>query len=254
MANSHHVVGTGERRVIALSGWFGSADGWGPFPNYLDGGRFSYAFMDYRGYGGSRGVAGEYTLAEISADTLALADELGWDRFSLIGHSMGGPAIERVLADAPDRVEKLVGIAPVPASGFPFDDDGWKLFDGAADSPENRRAIIDFTTGNRNTGVWLDQMVQHSLTTSDRDAFAAYLPAWGKTDFHAEIEGNPAVADKPVQVIVGEHDPALSQQLMLNTWLRYHPRAQLEVMANAGHYPMHETPIALATSLEKFLL
>lgn len=247
MVNTHHVVGTGEHKVVALNGWFGSADGWGPFTGYLDQSAFSYAFLDYRGYGGSRGVPGEYTLEEISADALELVDHLGWDTFSLVGHSMGGAAAARILADAPDRVRKLVGISPVPSTGFPFDEAGWALFDGAADSPENRRTIIDFTTGNRNTGVWLDQMVQHSLSTSDRDAFAAYLVAWGKADFAVEPAGTP------VKLIAGQHDPALGEEFVRSAWLSAFPDAEVEVMANAGHYPMFETPVALATSVEKFL-
>lgn len=253
MANSHQIVGTGPHKVIALHGWFGSAAGWGPLVDYLDGDTFAYAFMDVRGYGGARDRAGEYTASEVAADTLELADELGWERFSLIGHSMGGVWISRVLADAPQRVAKMVGISPVPSSGFPFDDAGWALFDGAADSLDNRRAIIDFTTGNRNSGVWLDRMVQHSLSTSERDAFAGYLPSWGRVDFHDEITGNPQAAEVPVKVIIGEHDPALNAELMLGTWLKYHPRADLEILANAGHYPMYETPVALATSIEAFL-
>lgn len=31
-------------------------------------------------------------MPEAAADALALADELGWDRFSLVGHSMSGQA------------------------------------------------------------------------------------------------------------------------------------------------------------------
>jgi pimeloyl-ACP methyl ester carboxylesterase len=56
-----------------------------------------------------------------------------------------------------------------------------------------------------------------------------------------------------VKVIVGEHDPALSAAVMEQTWLAFYPNAELEVLANAGHYPMFETPVALATSIEEFL-
>ena len=92
-------------------------------------------------------------------------------------------------------------------------------------------------------------MVAASLAGSDEEAFAAYLPAWAKTDFHAQIQGNPV----PIKVIVGENDPALGAAAMKDTYLQWYPNAILDVMANAGHYPMNETPVALATSIEKFL-
>lgn len=249
MANPYKVIGSGDRKVIALHGWFGDRNAYAAMWPYLDGGAFSYAFMDYRGYGEAKELKGSYTIEEIAADALGVADELGWERFSLIGHSMGGKAIQRVLLDAPGRVEKLIGITPVPASAVPMDEAGWALFSGAADEPGNRRAIIDFTTGNRLTGVWLDAMVRTSLAVSTRDAFAAYLDAWVKTDLQAAIAGNPV----PVKVIAGEHDAALGPDTMRATWMQWYPNAELDVFANAGHYPMDETPVALATSIEQFL-
>lgn len=249
MANSHVVVGSGEHPVVALHGWFGSARGWGALPDYLDGSRFTYAFMDCRGYGGSRDVAGSYTVAEVAGDVIALADELGWSDFSLIGHSMSGKYVQRVLVDAPQRVRRLIGISPVMAGAFPWDDDSWALFDGAADSRDNRYAIIDFTTGNRLTATFVNAVTQHSLDHSTRDAFAAYLQAWGKEDFAGEVKGDAA----PVKLIVGEHDPALGAGTMEQLVMPSYPDAELEVLANAGHYSMFETPVALATSIEEFL-
>ena len=55
-------------------------------------------------------------------------------------------------------------------------------------------------------------------------------------------------------MIAGEHDPALGEATCKATWLQHYPNATLEVMANAGHYPMDETPIALATVIERFLM
>ncbi|MGA5300475.1 alpha/beta fold hydrolase [Nucisporomicrobium flavum] len=242
-------VGSGPVHVLALHGWFGSSRGWGFLPQLIDPDRFTWAFPDYRGYGERRDVAGEHSIAEISRDALAVADDLGWDRFAVVGHSMGGSAAQHVLADAPDRVTHLVGISPVPAGGVPFDEQGWGLFDSAANDRASRKAIIDLTTGNRLSSHWLDTMVDESLASSTVEAFGAYLPAWARTDFADRVAGNPV----PALAIVGEHDPALGAATMRATWLTAYPNARLEILAEAGHYAMYETPVRLASLLDEFL-
>ncbi|PRY29864.1 pimeloyl-ACP methyl ester carboxylesterase [Pseudosporangium ferrugineum] len=242
-------VGGGPVHVLALHGWFGSARGWGGLPRLIDGARFTWAFPDYRGYGERRDVPGDHSIAEISRDALAVADELGWDRFAVVGHSMGGSAAQHLLADAPGRVTHLVGISPVPAGGVPFDEESWALFDGAARDPGARKAIIDLTTGNRQSSYWLDLMVRHSVEASTVEAFGAYLGSWARTDFTERVAGNPV----PALAVVGEHDPALGAATMRATWMTTYPNARLEVIAEAGHYAMEEAPVRLATILEQFL-
>jgi len=249
LSNTIVAVGSGPHKVLALHGWFGSAEGWGPLVDVLDRTRFTYAFMDYRGYGGSKQLQGRYTLEEIAGDALEAANRLVWRTFSLLGHSMGGAAIQHVLAAAPDRIQALVGVTPVPASGVPFDEQTWSLFSSAASTPAARRGILDFSTGNRLSGFWLDKMLARSLQDSTPEAFGAYLKSWAKTDISSRIRGNPV----PVKVLIGEHDPGLNEEFMRGTWLTYYPNASLEVLRNAGHYPMDETPVALATSIERFL-
>ena len=234
-------LGGGEHNVLMLHGWFGDETSFAPMQDALSLGEFTYAVMAYRGYGASRQQRGDYSIAEIAADALDLADALEWDTFSLVGHSMGGMAAQ--------RVRKIVAITPVPASGVPFDPETWKLFDGAAKSLDNRRAIIDFSTGGRLSRSWIDRIARHSAEGATVEAFAAYLQSWAKTDFSAAIKGNPV----PIKVIVGAHDQALTAEIMRATYLAFYPNAELEVMANAGHYPMNETPVALATSIEAFL-
>lgn len=249
MTIEHTLVGSGPVHVIALHGWFGSAGGWGWLPELIDREKYTYAFLDYRGYGARRDETGAYTIEEIARDAIELADQLGWDRFALLGHSMGGSAILRVFANAADRVTALIGISPVPASGVPFDENSWNLFDGAAQTDANRYAIIDLTTGNRQSATWIDQLVAFSVAASTREAFGAYLHSWAKDDFAAELP-TPAI---PVKAIVGEHDPALGADTMRATWLAQLPGCELDVQANAGHYAMYETPVALVTSIEKTL-
>jgi pimeloyl-ACP methyl ester carboxylesterase len=250
VASSYVTIGSGDHHVLAIHGWFGSARGWGSLPEFLDGSAYTWVFMDLRGYGDRRDTPGEFTVDEVAADTLSVADDLGWDRFSVVGHSMGAKFAHRVLLRAPERVRKLVGLNSVPAGGVPMDDDGWALFSGAATEPRNRAAIIDFSTGNKLTKTFINRVVQHSLDNSTTEAFAAYLQAWAKSDFSAQAKVDTTT---PVKLIVGVNDPALSADLMEQTWMVTFPDAELTILSDAGHYPMFESPVSLATSIEEFL-
>jgi pimeloyl-ACP methyl ester carboxylesterase len=244
-------VGTGPHRVMGLHGWFGSGQGWGQLPDYVDRSAGTWAFPDLRGYGDRRDEAGEHTVAEVARDTLAVADRLGWDRFSLVGHSMGAKYAQQVLVDAPDRVRALVSISGVPAGAVPLDEQGRALFTGAADERGNRRAIIDMTTGNRLPAAFVDGLVQHSLDVSDVEAFRDYFHAFCDEDIAAAVA---PVADRvPVLVVAGAHDAALGPDAARATWLQIYPRAELVVLAEAGHYPMYETPALLVAAVEEFL-
>jgi pimeloyl-ACP methyl ester carboxylesterase len=245
----HHVIGNGAHKVIVLHGWFGDETAHAPMYDALDRDAFTFAFPAYRGYGKSKHLTGDYSMREISADVRALADELGWKRFSLVGHSMGGMAIQRVYADAPDRVVKLVAITPVPASGVPFDEATWDTFSAAVNNSAAREGIIDFSTGKRHTKTWIGHIARQSEATATRAAFGGYLDAWVHSNFLDDIK----VRDVPVLAIVGEHDAAITPDVMKATYLATYPNAELMVMANAGHYPMNETPVALATAIQNFL-
>ncbi|MFE2879651.1 alpha/beta fold hydrolase [Streptomyces roseus] len=249
MAIAHRRIGTGPVRVIVLHDWFGTCANWGSALDYLDPEGFSYVFLDYRGYGDRRDVTGRYTLPEIADDVLALADEIGWDTFSLMGHSMGGKAIQQVLVRAPERVEKLIGINPVPAAPYEMDDATHALFHGAAGSAENRRTILDLVTGHRAGRHWLDRMVAHSLGVSRPEAFAAYFASWQPLDLSAAVKGSTV----PVLVLVGENDLALTPEVMRATWQVSFPDCRVHPVAGAGHYPPHETPVAFAAEVERFL-
>ena len=93
-------------------------------------------------------------------------------------------------------------------------------------------------------------MVRHSLENSNQAAFAAYLQAWAKTDFSGKVSQIPG---PPVKVIVGVNDPGLSADVMEQTWLVCLPEAEMTILPDAGHYPMFESPVSLATSIEEFL-
>ncbi|WP_425929558.1 alpha/beta fold hydrolase [Pseudomonas sp. NyZ201] len=249
MPNTFHRVGNGPHPVLVLHGWFGDAHSFEPIEPWLNSHAFSYVFMDYRGYGSMQEASGAYTIDEIASDALTLADALGFHAFSLIGHSMGGMAIERIATLAPDRVRALVAVAPVPCGGIAYDAATRRLLEDAAERVDNRRAIINYSTGGRLPWSWVEWKAAYSATHSSQEAFAAYFRAWADTDFSDEIVGR-----HPLKVLVGKHDPTFNAGLMAKTYLRRYFHATVEILENAGHYPMNETPLALARAIESFLV
>jgi len=78
--------------------------------------------FDHRGHGASDKPADvdSYTLARLEADTLAVADAAGLDRFRLLGHSMGGMVARGLALRQPERVAALVlmDTSPGPIPGI----------------------------------------------------------------------------------------------------------------------------------------
>ena len=70
--------------------------------------RFRLLSFDWRGHGASEAPGGEYTIADLAGDALAVADAAGARRFCYIGISLGGMVGMWLGIHAGDRVEKLV--------------------------------------------------------------------------------------------------------------------------------------------------
>ncbi|MCD9033878.1 alpha/beta hydrolase [Luteimonas sp. Y-2-2-4F] len=105
----------GGPRVLALHGWLDNAASFLPLAPYL--GEVDLVAPDLPGHGHSGhlppGV--EYTFAGAVHDVLDIADALGWERFGLLGHSMGAGIASLVAAGCPQRVERLVVIEALGA-------------------------------------------------------------------------------------------------------------------------------------------
>jgi pimeloyl-ACP methyl ester carboxylesterase len=241
--------GHGPAKVLVLHGWFGDHAVWSPTFPFLDEKAFTYVFPDYRGYGASRGLKGGYTIAEIAGDALGVADRLGWERFSVVGHSMGGMAAQRLAIDAAGRVLAMVGVTPVPATGVPLPPELEAVFGSVVSSDDAGRGVLQASLGGRYTPALVDFILRHARATSTPEAFAAYFTAFSKTNFSGEAAGLKA----PALILIGEHDQGVSEEFVRATFPAMYPHAVLEILPGAGHYPMLETPPRLVGRIEGFL-
>jgi len=106
--------------VIALHGWLDNANSFARLAPKLHGLRIVALDMAGHGHSGNRPVGAGYALWDYVYDVLQVAEQLGWKRFSLLGHSLGA-IVSIVLAGAlPERVTRLAlidGVIPPTGSG-----------------------------------------------------------------------------------------------------------------------------------------
>mmetsp|Transcript_76440 Transcript_76440/g.124264 ORF Transcript_76440/g.124264 Transcript_76440/m.124264 type:complete len:374 (+) Transcript_76440:95-1216(+) len=101
-----------ENRWLALHGFLDNAGTYDKLaPELLAIGASSVVCLDFAGHGMSDWRSdGVYHLVDYVADIVYAADALKWDKFSIIGHSLGGGVAQGVAATCPDRVMRLVSI------------------------------------------------------------------------------------------------------------------------------------------------
>ncbi len=245
----YELIGQGPEKVVVLHGWFGDHTVWAPIFPFIDQKKFSFAFLDYRGYGASRSMPGEHSIQQISTDAIELADHLGWSTFSVVGHSMGGQAAQRVAVDAPLRVQALVGVTPVPAAGMRMPLEAEAMFAAVADSDDAGEQILRLSTGDRLKPEVLKHIMQSTRQTTERQAVRSYGQAFIHTNFAEEAKSIKV----PILILIGEHDGGVTEALARNVFPSLYSHVEIEVVGNSGHYPMLETPVWLITRIENFL-
>jgi pimeloyl-ACP methyl ester carboxylesterase len=247
---AHKQIGSGKEKVLVMHNWMGDSTSYDAMLPYLNTDDYTYVFVDLRGYGRSKDMRGIFSVEEASADAINLINSLGWNKFHLIGHSMSGMIVQKMVVDNPSRVKSVIAITPVPACGSPGPKEMMDFLESAAlNNDVAAMQCIDTLTSNRYTKAFAMKMVKDPRQWSSSEARLGYLHMFSHTDFSESVKGLPT----PMLVLFGEHDFEGSEAFMRNTFMKWYPNAQTECCKASGHYPMIETPIALVAMIEKFL-
>lgn len=104
----HQFYGPEEgQKWVFVHGLMGFGQNWRRIISGLEATERCFAF-DQRGHGRSFKPQSGYAPEDYANDLKLLVDELGWDKFVLVGHSMGGRNILNFASRFPERVSHLI--------------------------------------------------------------------------------------------------------------------------------------------------
>jgi len=216
--------------------------------------------FDHRGHGSSDHPTdtAAYSLARMRADTWAVADAVGLDRFRVLGHSMGGMVVRRMPIEQPERIEALV---MMDTSAGPVPDLVPELVEMAAhvgltEGKDALKALLD-------AGSPLD-IPAYQKVIAERAGYQEFQDRkWAETSVEmwstiaCEVVRQPddlpllRALTCPLLVIVGELDvPFVPGSRAMAAQI---PDAALAVIRDAGHSPQFEAPDRWIEVLEHFL-
>jgi pimeloyl-ACP methyl ester carboxylesterase len=250
-ALGHDRVGSGSTAVVVLNDWMCDTSTWDGARVYLDGDRFSWAFADLRGYGRSRGRGGAFTVLEATADVLALADDLAWPRFAIVGHSMSTLVALHLAQHHAHRVSRAVLLTPPPPAGFGADD---AMLDGARGLARGddvtRLEILKERFGDRLPRKWAAHKAARWRAGADPEAAAAYVAMFARDG----LPDRTARVAIPVLAITGEKDaPPMRRDAVLQSLAPLCEEFEVIALGDCGHYPMQEMPPLTVALVERFL-
>jgi 3-oxoadipate enol-lactonase len=141
---------------------------------------------DARGHGGSEVPPGPYSVEQLGRDVLGLLDELGVERASFCGTSVGGATGLWLAASAPERIQRLVVACSSARFGEPA---GW--FERAElVRAEGMEAIADLIVSRWFTPEAPRELVdghRAMLVSTPPDGYAATCEAVAAWDFRDRL-------------------------------------------------------------------
>ena len=222
-------------------------------PPLFDG--FRLIFFDMRGNG--RSVPADLsalTMEQLADDVVALADHLGLDRFTALGHSYGGFVAQELALRHPDRLDGIVLVDTTPGQLGTGEDAGESQ--GPPPPPEVVAMMSSIPEDDASMAEGMGAMLPAYFHRPDKVDLSAFdsgtifrvaamvrgfeiLSSWSSVDRLATVE-------VPTLVLAGRHDVFTSYPQAYRIGNRV-SGAAVVIFEDSGHFPWVEEPELFAS-------
>jgi pimeloyl-ACP methyl ester carboxylesterase len=212
--------------------------------------------MDERGHGRSDAPSDRsaYTIPQMSHDVEALVDHVGFDRYHLLGHSMGGGVVQEIALRSPGRLLSLTLQDTAPR--FNLDSDpqiaAWRDMRFQMAETKGMTAVAAMEPPLPPPPHMPQERLAETEERLSRMSVDAFIGAWNGLAGWEGLGNRAGNIQTPTLIIYGDVDaPMLVQASVKLTQLI--PGSTVEVIPETGHSPQWERPALFNAALRRFL-
>ena len=246
----YDTLGAGQP-LLLHHGYTASRENWWPVAEILKQ-HYQVVLIECRGCGESEHTEGGYNFEQYALDAVELMRQLGHERFSFAGHSMGGGVGMTLAINHSGKLNKLVLMASVGSGGL-VGDGFMANVNARLEARRNKDRDFferDYAAGRFRPEVqtedWKNLRVHHLMNVVSDKHLIDSMRAMQTMDVTADLKN----INTPTLVLSGGVDSLLNANL--DDYRRL-PNASLQVFFRAGHeVGIHETD-GVADAIHQFM-
>lgn len=233
--------------VILLHGLALDGSIWSDVVNLFDD-QAHFVVPDLRGHGRTETGNSNGSLEQFADDLLALADHLELEKFTLVGHSMGGYVSLKFAEKYPERLEGLVMVTSNARSDTPEKREA-RFAEADLVIGSGMAAIAETMVQKLTTLTEFRQKVVPIINNTDPNGFFNVQHAIASRKNQLNLLGNLSI---PVLAIAGSEDQLMKSEVAYEM-ARASKLGSVVVLPGIGHLPMLEEPLALGSLIVSVL-
>lgn len=254
----YFVHGHGPRRLVFAHGFQASAQIWRQVQDLLPADAYTSISMNNRGAGATEAPPSEedFTVQAFASDLHDLVSHLGWTRFVLVGHSLGGATALQFAVDHPELLEGLILLDPADGDGRQFPSEGPGLdaiVEMSVGAIMAQRAAVPERPAPTTPPANPAQAYLRQLATDMANAPERRLKGSLKSMFTLALGDRVKAIPCPVLLAAGDADEVIPLKAMLGTWAKLPPGSGLHVWHGVDHSPNLSIPGEVARLIRQFV-
>jgi len=243
-------AGQGSEVLVLQHGFLGGSGYWAPQFEHF-GAQFDIIAPDLPGFAGSGHLPAPESVEGLAGAVIALLDRLEVERFSLVGHSMGGMVASQLALDHPARLKRLV-LYGTSASGqlggrFETFEQSIERFErDGIEATAERIAATWFLRGTESAMYEMCVAAGRGASLEAAIACMRGIPRWN-------VSGRLKEIGMPTLVIGADRDRSIAPLDLLRLWAGIED-TQLCVIPGCAHNVHLEKPALFNRVVGDFLL